>query len=142
MKTVSVNLGLGDKDVIFFDGVCNLCNGFVQFVIKHDKTNRFYFSSLQSAQGIHLLKSLPQTGKTPDSIMLYSKDSVYSESTAVLRIMGQLSGILPVAGIFLVVPKFIRDVVYKWVARNRYRWFGKMDSCMIPTPALKQKFID
>lgn len=142
MKAIVVNLGLGDKNVIFFDGVCNLCNGFVQFVIKHDKDNRFYFSSLQSPQGAHLLNNLSQTGKTPDSIMLYYKGRVYSESTAVLRIMGQLSGILPLAGIFLVVPKIIRDVVYKWVARNRYKWFGKMDSCMIPTPALKQKFIE
>lgn len=142
MKTVSVNIGLGDKNVIFFDGVCNLCNGFVQFVIKHDRSNKFYFSSLQSGPGVHLLESLPQTGKTPDSIMLYSEGRVYSESTAVLRIMGQLSGILPLAGLFLVVPKFIRDTIYKWIARNRYKWFGRKEMCMIPTPALKQKFID
>ncbi len=130
------------KSIILFDGVCNLCNNSVQFVIKHDERGKFKFAALQSETGQALLKQygLPQTGF--DSFVLVQSEKVYLKSTAALYVAKQLDG--PVKSLFgfIIVPAFIRNAVYNLIAKNRYKWFGKKDHCMIPTPALKARFLN
>ena len=134
-----------DKDnrhkTILFDGVCNLCNGAVTFVIKHDKKNVFQFAALQSAVGIAMAaKHGVDTSKT-DSILLIDQDKIYVKSTAALKIARHLSGGYPLLYGFMIVPNFIRNWVYDIIAKNRYKWFGRTDSCMVPAPDLKDKFL-
>jgi len=128
--------------VIFFDGVCNLCNGAVQYVIKHDTKKIFRFASLQSDSGQQLLQknALPQTHFT--SFILLENDKVFTKSTAALKVAGKLTGVVRLLYGFIIVPAFIRDAVYNFIARNRYKWFGKQESCMIPTPELKNRFLN
>lgn len=128
--------------IVLFDGVCNLCNGAVQFIIKNDKKDMFRFAALQSETGRKLLATHQlQHGKI-DSIVLIKNDKAFIKSTAALHIAKELSGIWKLAYYYIVFPKFIRDAVYDFIARNRYGWFGKKDQCMIPTPELKKKFLD
>ena len=127
--------------IILFDGICNLCNGFVQFVIAHDPDRKFKFASLQSDAAQLLLKGLPENQRTTDSVMLLENGKVYQQSTAALRILQKLSGPWPWLYGFIIFPAFVRDWVYAWVAKNRYRWFGQRDSCMLPTPELKSRFL-
>ena len=128
--------------ILFFDGVCNLCQGSVQFIIKRDKNNLFRFASLQSDKAKELLPAELVSEDALQSLVLIKGDKILTKSTAALTIAKSLSGLWPALYIFLIVPKFLRDVVYDFIARNRYRWFGKKDQCMIPTPDLKLKFID
>ncbi|WP_046245631.1 thiol-disulfide oxidoreductase DCC family protein [Hymenobacter terrenus] len=132
-------------DTILFDGVCNLCNGFVQFVIRHDPQGHFHFAALQSEAAQRLLTErgiVPATLPTePESVLLLSSGQLYSHSTAVLRIAGQLGGVWRLAGVGWVLPRPWRDALYRFVARHRYRWFGRQESCMLPTPALKARFL-
>lgn len=128
--------------VILFDGVCNLCNSSVNFVIRHDKKGVFKFAPLQSDFGTKTLKKYDINPKDTDSIILIDQDKSYIKSSAALYIAKDLSGAYPLLFTFMIVPKFIRNWVYDYVAKNRYRWYGKKDSCMIPTPELKGKFID
>ena len=129
-------------DIILFDGVCNLCNGFVQFVIRHDPTGRFRFAALQSeaAQALITAHGLAPAA-APDSVLLLSDGHLYSHSTAVLRIAHRLGGIWRLAGVGWVLPRAGRDALYRFVARNRYRWFGRQEHCMLPTPELKSRFL-
>ena len=120
--------------IILFDGVCNLCNGAVNFVIKRDSGNVFKFASLQEKQGTLLLKKY-------DSIVLIENDSVYTKSSAALRIARKLSKLWPLFIIFIIIPSFIRDGIYDFIAKNRYKWFGKKEQCMIPTPGSREKFL-
>ncbi len=126
--------------IILFDGVCNLCSGAVQWIIKHDKKNAFKFASLQSDTGIALSKKYAIPENT-DSVILIDEEQVYVKSSAALLIAKYCSGLWPLLYAFIIVPPFLRNAVYDWVARNRYKWFGKKESCWIPTPELKQKFI-
>jgi predicted DCC family thiol-disulfide oxidoreductase YuxK len=132
-------------DTILFDGVCNLCNGFVQFVIRHDPECRFRFAALQSEAAQQLLHSYglsPAVLPTePDSVLLLSQGRLYSHSSAVLRIAHGLGGAWRLAELGWALPGPWRDALYRWVARNRYRWFGREESCMLPTPALKARFL-
>jgi len=131
-----------DKPIIIFDGVCNLCNSSVQFILKKDTNNVFLFSSLQSdaAKGILLQYNLENFDLS--SIILVEKGIIYQKSTAILRIAKRLAGISKYAYVFIIVPKFIRDGVYSLIAKNRYKWFGKRDSCMLPTAAIKLRFLE
>lgn len=130
---------------MLFDGVCNLCNGFVQFVIRHDAAARFRFAALQSEAGQALLlaagHALPTGPTGPDSVLLVVGGRVYSHSAAVLRIAGLLGGFWRVAAVGWLVPRPWRDAAYRFVARHRYRWFGRQDSCWLPTPALRARFL-
>ena len=132
-------------DIILFDGVCNLCNGFVQFVIRHDRLGRFRFAALQSEAARTLLASVgiaPETlSAEPESVLLVRGGRLYSHSTAVLHIARGLGGVWQLAGLGWVLPQFLRDALYRFVARNRYRWFGRQESCMLPTPELKARFL-
>jgi predicted DCC family thiol-disulfide oxidoreductase YuxK len=128
---------------ILFDGVCNLCNGFVQFVIRHDRHGRFHFAALQSEAARALLArhGQPLPSSEPDSVVLVQHGCVYTHSEAVLRIAGQLGGLWPVLSLGRILPRVLRDAAYRWVARHRYQWFGRQDSCMLPTPELKARFL-
>lgn len=131
------------KNLILFDGVCNLCNGSVLFIIKRDAKDLFRFASLQSDLGQSFLKkNNSQPEPSLKSIILVTPEAkVYTKSSAALRIAKHLPGWKWMA-VFLVLPRFLRDFVYDIIARNRYSWFGKREECMVPTPELKAKFLD
>jgi predicted DCC family thiol-disulfide oxidoreductase YuxK len=124
-----------------FDGVCNLCNSSVQFVIQRDSNKVFRYAALQSDFAKNLLESLNQPAPDVESVILVDGDAVFYRSNAALRIAKHLKGAWPMLSIFLIVPRFIRDAVYNFIGRNRYKWFGKQESCMIPTPELKELFL-
>ena len=132
---------VNNKPVILFDGVCNLCSGSVQFILKRDKEKKFLFASLQSNYGQDLLKQLDLPTDTFNSFILYEDGKIFARSTAALKMFSQLSGWGWVK-IFFIVPKFIRDGVYNLIAKNRYKWFGKKEECWLPTPDLKARFLD
>jgi predicted DCC family thiol-disulfide oxidoreductase YuxK len=127
--------------VVLFDGVCNLCNGFVRFVIRRDRQARFKFGSLQSRGAKELLSRRSNSAAIPDSVVLWENGTVYTESSAALRIARMLGFPWSLAYALVIVPKKLRDAIYSLVARNRYRWFGKRDVCMIPTPDLRDRFL-
>ncbi|MEP5254291.1 MAG: DCC1-like thiol-disulfide oxidoreductase family protein [Winogradskyella arenosi] len=133
-----------NKQLVLFDGVCNLCNSSVLFVIKHDKKDLFMFAPLESAIGQQIIDKFHIDTEETDSILLYNplKDKLSYKSTAALRIAKKLGFPIALGAIFLVIPAFIRNLVYDYIAKNRYRWYGKKASCMIPTPELQSKFID
>ena len=135
-------INLQDTSLILFDGVCNLCNGSVQFIIKRDRRRQFIFSSLQSDAGQQILLQNNRENLDFESILLLEDGKFYDKSTAVLRIARKLSGAYPLLYGFIIIPKFIRDTVYSLVAKNRYRWFGRKDACMVPTEDLKMRFLE
>jgi predicted DCC family thiol-disulfide oxidoreductase YuxK len=131
-----------NKKIILFDGVCNLCNSSVQYVIKHDKKDIFRFVALQSELGQEILKHIGINTKHIDSIVLYIPGvAYYYKSAAALEIAKDLGGVFTLGTIFKIIPSKLRDVLYDYIAKNRYKWYGKQDSCMIPTPELKNKFL-
>ena len=127
--------------IIFFDGICNLCTGTVQFVIKHDPEHHFRFASLQSEAGQQLLKEYNLSTTEFGSFILWENGKVYTRSSAALRVTKKLNGLWPALFSFMIVPPFIRNAVYDFVAGNRYKWFGKKEACWIPTPELQKLFI-
>ena len=132
-----------NKKLILFDGVCNLCNRAVQYIIKHDKQHLFVFAALESPIGKEILKTYNIDTSKTDSILLYSKkNGVKVKSTAALLIAKDLGFPRNGLSLFLIVPAFIRNVVYDFIAKNRYKWFGKQDACMIPTKALEARFLE
>lgn len=131
------------KKLILFDGVCNLCNSSVQYVIKHDKKNMFMFTALQSEAGQQIIKEYKIDTNKTDSILLYTPEQgVVSKSTAALKIASRLGFPQNLMTVFFIVPPFIRNWVYDYIAKNRYKWYGKKESCWIPTPELKSKFLE
>jgi len=130
-----------DHKIILFDGVCNLCNGAVTYIIKRDKKNLFKFAALQSEIGQQLISKFNIDTSKVDSIILIDGEKHYEKSSAALRIAKYLSGAYPLLFGFMILPKFIRNAVYDYIAKNRYKWFGKKESCMIPTAELKSKFL-
>ncbi|MCF1191772.1 thiol-disulfide oxidoreductase DCC family protein [Mangrovimonas sp. AS39] len=131
------------KELILFDGVCNLCDSSIQFIIKHDKHNTFLFTPLQSELSQSIIEQFGIDTQKIDSIILFRKnEGVFYKSTAALKIASKLKFPINILASFIILPKFIRDTVYDFIARNRYTWFGKKESCMIPTPELKAKFIE
>jgi len=129
------------RRTILFDGVCNLCNASVLFVVDRDPEARFTFAALQSDEARRLLAERGYQGADLSTVLLVEGERVYERSTAALRVARHLSGAWPVLYAFLVVPRPVRDAVYAWVARNRYRWFGKEDACRVPTPELRARFL-
>lgn len=128
--------------VVLFDGVCNLCNGAVNWLIDHDPKNVLKFASLQSSYGQQIVAKNKLQGEYLNTILFVEDDKVYERSNAVLRALKHIGGWPTLLYAFIVVPAFMRNAVYNFVARNRYRWFGKMDACRVPTPKLKAKFLD
>ena len=132
-----------NKKMILFDGVCNLCDNAVQYVIKHDKKDVFRFVALQSDLGKKILNYLNVDTSKMDSIILYEPGIAYFyKSDAALEIVKDLNVFLKWSIIFKIIPSSLRNPIYDYVARNRYKWYGKKDACMIPTPELKAKFLE
>ncbi|WP_213505320.1 thiol-disulfide oxidoreductase DCC family protein [Paenibacillus faecis] len=126
--------------IVFFDGVCHLCQGAVKFIIRRDPRGRFRFASLQSSSARKLLADrAPDTG---DTMLLLEKGRIYSRSAAALRIAKGLRFPWPLLYIFIMVPPAVRNAVYRWIAANRYKWFGKAEACMVPTPDIKRRFLE
>lgn len=130
-----------DQPVILFDGVCNLCNASVNFIIDRDSQGLFRFASLQSDFGKKELKRIGTDSSQLSSIVLLSDGEVFTKSTAALKIAKDLSGAISSMHVFLWVPSVIRDYFYDFIARNRYRWFGKTDACRLPTAGMKKRFV-
>lgn len=127
--------------IILFDGVCNLCNSSVLFIIKRDARSRFYFAALQSDFAKAHLNKFGVSFTEPQSVILIEEGKLFQKSSAALKIARNLNGLWPSVYVFILVPRFIRDFVYDVIARNRYRWFGKREACIIPTPELKVRFV-
>ena len=131
-----------NKHIILFDGFCNLCNNSVNYIIRKEKGDSFRFAAIQSDIGQTLIdKYQIDTVKTDSIILIREDEQVYFKSSAVLRIAKDLKFPVNLASIFLIIPGFINNWVYDYVARNRYKWYGKREACMIPTPELKAKFL-
>ena len=130
-----------DQPVILFDGVCNFCNGVINFIIKQDKHKKLRFAALQSEAGQQLLKQYHLPTENFDSFILIDKGKVYKSSTAGLKLYNQLPWYWKWTQLFWIFPPFIRDAVYNFIARNRYKWFGKKEQCMIPTADVRSRFL-
>ena len=131
-----------NKKLILFDGFCNLCNSSVQYVIERDKYDTFRFASLQSDIGKQIIETFNIDTSKTDSILYYSKDNgLASKSSAILKIGLNLGFPYNISSIFIIIPPFIRNWVYVYIAKNRYNWYGKREYCMIPTPELESKFL-
>jgi predicted DCC family thiol-disulfide oxidoreductase YuxK len=129
------------QPVILFDGVCNYCNSMVNFVIKQDKKKVFKFAALQSDAAQELLKNHNLPTKDFNSFILIANGSIYKSSTAGLTVLKKLSWYWKWSQVFWIVPRFIRDAVYNVIATNRYKWFGRKENCMIPSPQVKERFL-
>ena len=127
--------------IILFDGVCNFCNDSVNFIIERDAKNYFKFAPLQSEIAEKLMLEHGIDKETTDSIVLVESDQAFTHSTAALKIAKNLGGIWSGFYALIIVPKFIRDAFYKLFAKYRYRFFGKKDQCMIPTPEIRERFL-
>jgi len=127
--------------VVLFDGQCNLCNGSVKFIIKRDPGAQFHFASLQSEVGRKMVEEHGGNPDDLDTILLLEDDRLYNRSSAALRIAKRLRAPWPLLSIFLVIPASLRDLVYRIIAKNRYRWFGKTETCMVPTAAIRARFL-
>ena len=134
--------GQGQENVVFFDGVCNLCNSSVQVVLKNDRNHYFQFASLQSDFAKSELPANLVNDTNLKSIVLKKGDRVLTKSSAALNIAKSMDGLWSILYIFMIIPKPIRDFVYNIIAENRYKWFGKQDSCMLPSPEYANRFID
>ena len=131
-----------EEPIILFDGVCNLCNSAVNFVIKRDKKSVFKFATLQSDLARKILSDNSLLFTDLNSFVLVENGVIYTRSTAALRVCRYLKGLWPLMFGFIIVPRFIRDLIYNWISKNRYRWFGKKESCMIPTPDVLTRFLN
>lgn len=127
--------------IILFDGICNLCNSSVNFIIDRDIKNVFKFASLQSEPGQQLLNKFILNSTEFNSVILIDGKKFYTKSTAVLKIVKEFSFLWKFIYIFIIVPRPVRNFIYDIIANNRYKWFGKKDSCRIPSPELKEKFL-
>jgi predicted DCC family thiol-disulfide oxidoreductase YuxK len=131
-----------EKKIVLFDGVCNLCSSSVLFILRRDKRNRFLFGSLQGKAGQEYIKKFNLPPDAYNSFMLVEGEKLYTRSTGALHMMKYLGGGWQLLYIFMIIPKFIRDGIYNVIAKNRYKWFGKKEECWLPTPELKEKFVD
>ena len=131
------------KKIILFDGVCNLCDSVVQFIIRHDKKDVFRFVPLQSELGLSIVNHIGIDTSKTDSIILYEPKVAYHyKAQAALKIAKYLGGIYQMLNVFSLLPKGLSNGVYDYIAKNRYKWYGKKDECMIPTPELRAKFLE
>jgi predicted DCC family thiol-disulfide oxidoreductase YuxK len=133
---------LEQKPIILFDGICNLCNSSVQKVIKNDPGGKFMFASLQSEPGQELLRKYQLPRNDFNSFVLIMHDRPFTRSSAALLVARQMKGLWKLLYGFMIIPKFLRDGVYNLIANNRYKWFGKQDTCMLPTPDLRARFLN
>jgi predicted DCC family thiol-disulfide oxidoreductase YuxK len=132
---------VNEHPVILFDGVCNFCDSAVNFVLKQDKKGVFRFAPLQSEAGQKLLQQFNLSTKDFDSFVLIDKGKVYKKSSASLQVMNKLPWYWKEVQIFRIIPAIFRDAIYDFIAKNRYKWFGKKDQCMVPTPEIRSRFL-
>jgi len=138
-----INELLKQKELILFDGVCNLCNSSINYVIRHDKGKVFMFAPLQSDAGKEIIETYNLDTSKTDSILLYSEGKgLKIKSSAAIAIASKLGVPRNLLSVFYIVPPFIRNWVYDYIAKNRYKWYGKKDACMIPTPELQERFLN
>ena len=130
-----------ENSILLFDGVCNLCNGAVQFVIKRDRKKKFLYSSMQSGSGQALLLKYGLKLSDFDSFILLENEQYFTKSTAALKVAKGLGGVWGILYLFMIIPKFSRNAIYDFIASNRYKWFGKREECMLPSPELKDRFL-
>lgn len=131
-----------DQPILLFDGVCNFCNSIVNFIIKRDKNAQIKFAALQSNISQKILQQFNFSRANPRSIIFIENGKFYTGSTAALKVCRFMNGLWPLMYGFIIVPKLIRDGIYNWIAKNRYRWFGKKDVCMVPTPEIRSRFLN
>jgi predicted DCC family thiol-disulfide oxidoreductase YuxK len=142
LRSMNIDELNSTDNVILFDGFCNLCSATVQFVIKRDKKNKFKFASLQSVFGQSILHRFHLSPHDLNSFILYKNGKIYLRSTGALLVAKELPGVWPLLSAFIIVPPLFRDAVYNFISKNRYRWFGKKNECWLPTPLLREKFIE
>lgn len=130
-----------NSPILLFDGVCNLCNASVQWVIRRDPKGIFRFAPLQSETGQSLLRQSGLSSEHFDTVVLVDGDRIFTRSDAALEIASRIGGLWSLLAVFRLVPRPIRNAVYDWIARHRYRWFGKTEACMIPRPEWKKRFV-
>jgi len=132
---------IGHARVIVFDGVCNWCNAWVNFTIAHDPHGMFKFGMLQSESAQQILQTLQLSSEDFETFLLLEGTRVYTKSTAALRVVRQLSGFWPLFYLCIVIPRPLRDAIYDFVARHRYQWMGKADTCRVPSPKERARFV-
>ena len=132
---------MNQQPIILFDGVCNFCNSAVNFTIRRNKKANIAFAPMQSEVGQKLLQQYNLPKDDMQSFIFIENERVYKQSTGVLKVSRHLRGLWPLCYGFIIVPKFIRDGIYNWIAKNRYKWFGMRQQCMIPTPEIKARFL-
>lgn len=132
---------MNESPVILFDGICNFCNGAVNFIIQRDKMLTIKFAALQSEAGRKILRRFDLPTDELSSVIFIEDGNVYTQSSAALKVCKYLTGLWPLMYGFIIVPVFIRDGIYKWIAKNRYKWFGKKEHCTLPTPAVRSRFL-
>jgi predicted DCC family thiol-disulfide oxidoreductase YuxK len=132
---------MNKSDVILFDGICNFCNSTINFIIKRDKKKLIRFAPLQSDAGQQLLTAFNLSTTEFHSFIYIENGKVFTESTAALRVCKKLTALWPLLYGFIIVPKFIRNGIYKWISKNRYKWFGQKNQCMIPSPEIRNRFL-
>lgn len=128
--------------LVLFDGVCNFCNFWIQFALKRDKKGKLKFGSLQGSTAHEILPKYNIDPAVLTSVIFIEDGVVYRESTAALKVCRHLDGAWKLLYALIIIPAFIRDGIYKWVGRNRYKWFGKQESCMLPTPEQRARFVE
>ena len=132
---------MDQQPIILFDGVCNFCNSAVNFVIKRNKRTIIHFAPLQTDAGRKLLQQYNLPVEVMQSFVFIENDKAYTRSTAALRVCRYLRGLWPLCYGLIIVPRFIRDGIYNWISKNRYKWFGVRQECMIPTAGIKERFL-
>ncbi len=127
--------------IVLFDGVCNFCNASVNFIIRHDKQKRLRFATLQSEAGERIRKEFGIADQKPDSFLLLHKGHLYKYTEAALKVFNMLPWYWKWTQVIWLIPQFVRDPIYRLIAKNRYKWFGKKEECMIPSPEVKERFL-
>ncbi len=130
------------RPILFFDGVCNLCNSTIQKIIKFDRRKQFLFAPLQSAAGREALQHVTEAKGKAGSVILFHNDQYYTRSSAVLQVFKLLGGWFNLLLAGYILPRFLRDALYNYIAAHRYKWFGQQNECMVPTAELKERFLD
>jgi predicted DCC family thiol-disulfide oxidoreductase YuxK len=130
------------EPVILFDGVCNFCNGAINFLIRQDRKGLFRFAPLQSAAAHSLLEQYQIPKKEFQSFVLIQSGQVYQKSTAALKVLNRLPWYWKALQVLWLIPKSLRDAIYDFIARNRYKWFGRKEECMVPTVEMRNRFLD
>ena len=135
-------MAVSQPAIVLYDGVCNFCDASVRFVVAHDRARYFAFAAQQSRTGRRLMEQAGQSVDSVDTLVLIEGDRVSTRSTASLRIARRLGGLWPLLYGLILVPRPLRDAGYDWFAARRYRWFGRSDECLLPTPELRDRFLD